>query len=1262
MFNQRCWTFTLVWDIFPTQGVPMVSAVKIISRKHISSGRTEIVFKDRAGDLRLGRVFSSGMELKEIHRIFQMISTIEADSVVVPDRIDTDIEDGKYCFSMEWNSSWDSAGNWKPEELIVPLMNLHEKGWLHLDITPASYRRVNGSLKLIHWGDVLVTGLACTPPELVAGAAPTPCSDFFMLGRAMLAGRGYLWDGSNQPLVEALVSEQTSLRAKALDKAGMPGFKQVSVSYRRNRVSALIGGRWQDRDVVTAGWLTRAMADGWLVSVVRCSPLELHRPLPGKSKITEKVVSGAALVNNLFPSMSGVQRLLVVDSIEFASPDLVEIIKEFSNLLPPGLSVVVTAGNLPKSLEECDLSLIGLDGAVSVPWDIPFSAVRNDLLGSGFPMTGSSGAMYRCTARGKTPEPDSVTPEQLFREGGYRALLNLASSGKRNIDRSLLARTHFELGKYDRALHLTPANETQLKAKILLAMGRPAEVSDLLEGKQSSEAKILRASSLIDLMDFDGAVALLRGASGPEAALLFAKALDLQGRVAEALPEIEKALAVSDESGRVKLLCSRAVIFMRIGDYRNALEATEESVDTAKKLADASLLGKSLTERGRVKEVLGNWSGAVDDYRLALLYYAENPGKNDRPPLIDLFVLELRTGELKSAESTFKSLAVRLEHGGSGIPAGQMTAMLTAYRGVVLGLGAMRIPSARRSASMAAAKNLTLVHALSLLYLGQLLVQEERNDEGMEALKFARAKAGFMGDRHLALLADLAMTRVGTEIDTTRLLWEARELGLKPEELEATIISSDDSVARDRAFLEILNMPAPLLACELASSFGLPDEPGIRRRILESFKDLSELLGDEERKQFTKSNIRLARILSDSSGYSDMSVLSSSVKKVSQWYTRAADGVDSLDTLGEELGLTYLGAAQSGQAGETKISSSPELFAAGPDLSSVQMLAPLIAAIAGSRPSPAAGTNRGNRNLFPEIVGQSREITKLKSVMKRVAGMPVPVLITGDTGTGKELVARGLHDEGPASKGPFIAVDCGAIAESLLESELFGVTRGAYTGASESRIGLMEAASGGTLFLDEIGNMSVGLQVKLLRVLETGKLRRLGDTSERNTSFRLVTATNADLRQDASSGRFRTDLYYRIAVMEIKVPPLRDRLEDIALLTEHFTEELGGDIRFSRDAVNVLLQYHWPGNVRELRNVVQRTVLMCSGKVVRAADVSLEKRIQTDSVLRMEPLETAMVRHVSSVVEACKGNRLKASRVLQCDPKTVRKYLALKGS
>ena len=1236
----------------------MAGTNKIISRKHISSGRTEILFEDTAGDLRLGRIFSFSGQNEVVTRMLQLISRIRDDSILVPDRFDVEVEEGKLCFSMPWNSSWNSMKNWTIKELIAPLEILHRKGWLHLDITPSSYRNVNGELKLLLWGDALITGLVCAPPELSTGAAPTPLSDFYMLGRAMMVSRGYLWDGSKQHLVEALVADRISIRANALIKAGFFKDGMLWRKFTRSKVNILTGGKWQQRDLVCSDWITKAVSDGWLVSVVRCNPLEIARPLPGRKPPGEKVNSGAALVNNLFPSMSGVERLLVIDHIEFASPDLVEVIREFANLLPPGLTLIVT-GEVPERLEECHMSVVEIKGEMSAAWDIPIHLLRDDLLGSGYPALGFAGALYRCTASGKLPEPWPVHPDELFAEGGYRALVAAARQEHTNFDRELIAKAHFELRNYDEALHLLPESSTLLRARVLLAMGEPEKVLGMLRDKQSNEEKILCASAMIDLMDLEGAADVLKHISGAEAALLFAKALDLQGRVADALPEIENALVLAGDPSRVRLLCSKAVILMRTGDYRDALKAAENAVTTAKKIADAALLGKSLTERGRVREVLGNWSGAVDDYRLALLYYAENPGKTDRPPLIDLFVLELRTGELKSASSTFKSLDVRLEQSGSGIPADQMTAMLTAYRGVILGLGAMRIPSARRSASMAAEKNLTLVHALSLLYLGQLLLQEGKHDEGLETLQYARAKAGFMGDRHLALLADLAMTRAGTEIDTSRLLWEARELGLRPEELEAEIISSDDSAVRDRAFLHILNMPAPLLACELSSSFGLPEDPGIRRRILESFKDVSELLVGAERKQFARSNSRLVRILENSSTVSDVSLLSTSIKKISQWY--GSDTVESrdLNALGEELGLRYLGIVSGGNSGEIKISGTPDLFVAGPDVSTVKVLAPLIAAITGASPSPSIGVNSSNYDYFPEIVGQSDVVLKLKSTMKRVAQMPVPVLITGDTGTGKELVARGLHDAGPRARGSFIAVDCGAITESLLESELFGVTRGAFTGASESRVGLLEAANGGTLFLDEIGNMSVGLQVKLLRVLETGRLRRLGDTAERETSFRLITATNSDLRRDSAAGKFRTDLYYRIAVMPIKVPPLKERMEDIPLLVDYFAKELSDGIRFSRDALNEMLKYDWPGNVRELRNVVQRTVLMCSGEIVSAKEVSIGERVIKDSAGSMEPLEVAICRHVTGVVKGCDGNRLKASRILQCDPKTVRKYLAL---
>ena len=1232
----------------------------VLSRKHISSGRTEILYRDHSGELRLGRVFSTEASNETVLKVLEALKTIDSNSTLVPDRLDFHKEDKKYCFSMPWDTSWDSPVTSNPKELISLLDALHRKGWLHLDITPGSYRIIDGCMKLLVWGDAFISGLASVPPELAAGAAPIPLTDYYILGRAMMAAKGTLWDGSNSTSVESLVSVQTSRRARALSKISSIKKDVFPGKLKQNTINVLAGGNWKERDTAVAEWVTKASADGWLVSVIRCNPMEIMRPLPGRESPEEPIKSGAALLRCIFPSMSGVERLLVIDQVDFASVDLLDKIVEFTRLLPPGLTVLLTAAEIPAKLQNCALQVIKLGGESTLAWDIPFNLPSKKPEFTGYPFSGYQGPSYRDTGLGDPPDRIAIPPGTLFSEGGYRALISMTTLSVTDIDQNLIARAHFEIGNCDEALHFAHSDNILLRAKILLTMGRPEEASELLADDRTDEGKILLASARLDLMDPEGAVDLLRDVSGAKSALLQAKALDLQGRIAEALPMISGALENTTDQNRVKLLCSMAVIFMRTGDYRNALETAGKSVSSANKLADASLLGKSLTERGRVREVTGNWSGAVDDYRLALLYYAENPGKTDRPPLIDLFVLELRTGELNSAERTFKSLAIQLNRSGRGIPADQMTSMLTAYRGVLLGLGSMRIPSARRSAAMAAEKKLTLVHALSLLYLGQLLLQEGRHEEGLEALKHARAEAGLMGDRHLALLADLAMTRTGTEIDTSRMLWEARELGLKPEELEAEVISTDDPQTKNRAFLDILNMPAPLLACELASSFGLPEDPGIRRRILESFRNISELLDSSEKEQFIRFNNRLARIQSSSSNFSDVPLLTNSIKTLAEWITNSESESGDLNLISDKLGLTYLGTQSEGARGEMRIHTSPDIFAAGPDLSAVKLLAPIIAVASEARPSPKIGTNTHDKDLFPEITGTSDALTKLKSTMKRVAHLPVPVLITGDTGTGKELVARGLHSHGARPDGPFITVDCGAISEALLESELFGVTRGAYTGASENRIGLMEAANGGTLFLDEIGNMSTGLQVKLLRVLETRKLRRLGDTSERETAFRLLTATNADLKHETTKGTFRLDLYYRIAVINLKVPALKDRIDDIPLLVERFSSELRGDIQFSREALTLLLKHSWPGNIRELKNVVQRTVLLSEGNIVRASDVSIgdDSKAQSESSTHIESLEAAMCRHVSAVVNACEGNRLKASRVLQCDPKTVRKYLA----
>lgn len=1228
---------------------------KVIERKHISSGRTEVLFRDAKGKLRLGRTFPS-VNPEEAGALLKVLQEFRERAILVPDRYEEGFAAGTNCFSMPWDRNWTAAGPWPPAQLISLLQQLHRKGWLHLDINSGSFRNIEGSPTLLLWGDALLTGLVCVPPEIESGAPPSPLSDMYMLGRTMIAGRDIIWDGSDESTAEDLVAVSSRIRSAALRYTTSP-----EVRFRKGEVTFLTGSTWQIRDSIVTDWATEGVSKGWLVKVIRCNPREVNMPMPGYESVLP-VTSGAAMINALFPSMSGVERLLIIDQVEFASPDLLEIVRDFQILLPPGLTVVVTAGKMPVAGFTPGENRIELEGPISSAWDTPLGKLKKNLPGTGFPYHSISGAGYRHTGAGPLPAPVDTSPEKLLAAGGYLALINNCEAGKLVCSSSALAKAYFEKGFYDRVLEIAPDDDRVIRASALLALGRKEETAALLKNTSKECEKLLRATALIEMMRTEEAVDILKSVPGADAALLLTKSLDMLGRTAEALPVIEAEISASNEQQKVRLLCSKTVLLMRTALYRDALTTAEEAVKTARNLFDPSLLWQSLTERGRVREVTGNWGGAVDDYRLALLYYAENPGRKSRPPLIDLFVLELRTGELKSAERSFKNLDVRLERSGSTIPPDQMTEMLSAYRAVVLGLGAMGIPSARRSAALAAEGKLTLVHALSLLYLGQLLLQEDRYDEGLEALEHARARAGVMGDRHLVLLADLAMTRAGVEIDPGRLVREACELGLKPEELEAGVISSGSSKERDRTFLEILNMPAPLLACELASSFGLPEDPVIRRRVLDSFTDIAELLSETEAVKFRESNNTLQRILDHREKSVEMPALEGASEKLAEWITCEASGEEALAELAKELGLDSISSTPLGTPGEEKLSSSPDLYARGSDLTPVRLLAPVIAAIAGTAPADGQKSSISGVDHFPEIIGISDSVNQLKDTMYRVASMPVPILITGETGTGKELVARGLHQKEKPTRRPFVALDCGAIAESILESELFGVTKGAYTGAGESRVGLLEAASGGTLFLDEIGNMPVSLQVKLLRVLETGKLRRLGDTAERTTSFRLLSATNSDLRKESSTGSFRMDLFYRIAVMELRVPPLRERLDDIPLLANHFTKAIHPGKEFSRNAMNRLMGSNWPGNIRELRNVVQRAVLLARGNVVKPEDVSVEVSSARPGSFQLEALDTATAKYVAKVVETCGGNKTEASRVLQCDPKTVRKYLALHKS
>ena len=304
----------------------------------------------------------------------------------------------------------------------------------------------------------------------------------------------------------------------------------------------------------------------------------------------------------------------------------------------------------------------------------------------------------------------------------------------------------------------------------------------------------------------------------------------------------------------------------------------------------------------------------------------------------------------------------------------------------------------------------------------------------------------------------------------------------------------------------------------------------------------------------------------------------------------------------------------------------------------------------------------GADRRYRQIVAKSPAMTKALEVAAKVAKHPSPVLITGESGTGKELVARLIHDESDRSRGPFIPVNCGAIPENLLESELFGYTRGAFTGADRDKPGLFEAASGGTLLLDEIGDMPVTLQVKLLRVLQESEIRRLGDTRARNVDVRLVAATNKDLDEEVRLGDFRRDLYYRIAVVPIHLVPLRQRRDEIPLLVTHFIEQynrkLKLDIRgIEADAMRVLLEYPWPGNVRELENTVERALVLSDGPKITADDlptnitspiVALDSPDLPDDELSVKKHSAILERRlIKQALERTGGNKTRAADLLE---------------
>jgi two-component system response regulator AtoC len=299
------------------------------------------------------------------------------------------------------------------------------------------------------------------------------------------------------------------------------------------------------------------------------------------------------------------------------------------------------------------------------------------------------------------------------------------------------------------------------------------------------------------------------------------------------------------------------------------------------------------------------------------------------------------------------------------------------------------------------------------------------------------------------------------------------------------------------------------------------------------------------------------------------------------------------------------------------------------------------------------------------MVGDAPCMMELRALVARVAAADSPVLVQGETGSGKELVARAVHAGSPRAGGPFVAVNCGALQEGLLESEIFGHERGAFTGALRAREGLAEVADGGTLFLDEISEMPPPLQVKLLRLLQDGEVRRVGSDRVRRVDVRFIAATHRDLEQAVKEGKFREDLYYRIRVLPVAVPPLRERPGDVPALVAHFLARVRSGrkapVEVSPQAMAALRSYSWPGNVRELRNVVERMAVLAPGGVVDLAQVPAEVRVPGAAAggtagegypadLRLEEVER---RHILRVLDACGGNKTRASEVLGITVRTL---------
>ncbi|MDH5676478.1 MAG: sigma 54-interacting transcriptional regulator [Myxococcales bacterium] len=305
---------------------------------------------------------------------------------------------------------------------------------------------------------------------------------------------------------------------------------------------------------------------------------------------------------------------------------------------------------------------------------------------------------------------------------------------------------------------------------------------------------------------------------------------------------------------------------------------------------------------------------------------------------------------------------------------------------------------------------------------------------------------------------------------------------------------------------------------------------------------------------------------------------------------------------------------------------------------------------------------RFEADRFGEIIGSCASMQEVFRTVEKIAGTDISVLVTGETGTGKELVARAIHQRSPRAKKPFVVINCGAIPENLIESELFGHVRGAFTGAVATRSGKFQQADGGTLFLDEIGELPQALQVKLLRALQERVVMKVGDTKNERIDIRVVAATNRDLEHEMKEGRFREDLFYRLNVINIHLPPLRERGDDVQVLAkfllDKYAELYGSKVKgLTPNALIAIRKYDWPGNVRQLENRIKKAVVMCDKTLIGVEDLDMLPEAMIPIQTLAQAREDFQRRYILEVLERNNGNRTKTAQDLGVDPRTIFRYL-----